>query len=109
MELSKEFGLMEEQEQQSGFRSRLSALVWFFRKSRDGWKKKYQKVKQEIRGSRSELRDVRRSREKWRMRVEELEQENRALREQLAKSRSERSETASPPAPRRPFLVATPR
>lgn len=100
---------MEEQEQRSGFRSRLSALVWFFKKSRDGWKKKYQKVKQEIRGFRSELRDVRRSREKWRLRVEELERENRTLREQLAKACPERSNVPSPPALRRPFLAATPR
>ncbi len=100
---------MEEQERQVGFRSRLSALVWFFRKSRDGWKKKYQEVKQDVRGFRSELRDVRRSREKWRLRVEELERENRTLREELAKSRSERSDAPSPPALRRPLLVATPR
>ena len=82
------------------FRSRLSALVWFFKKSRNGWKRKYRAVQESLRSCRSELRDVRRSREKWRGRVEALEAENRLLRGQLHGNRTDRSAEPSPPAPK---------
>ena len=80
------------------FRSRASALIWFFRKSRDNWKRKCQEAKRVLRSFRAELRDVRRSRDNWRRRAEASEAENRILREQLSQERSER---LSPPAPRR--------
>jgi hypothetical protein len=89
------------------FRSRLSALVRCFRMSRDGWKKKYQNVQQQIRTYRSELRDVRRSREKWRNRAEFLQQENRTLRECLQGQCSDESPEMSPPARSRPSLHPT--
>jgi len=87
------------------FRSRLSALVWFFRKSRNGWKQKYRTVLQTLRSCRSELRDVRRSREKWRSQAEALRAENHTLRDQLDRERSPRSAPGSPPALRRAILL----
>lgn len=81
------------------FRSRLSALVWSFQKSRTGWKEKYRAVQKSLRSCRSELRDVRRSREKWRSQVEALKEENRTLRDQLDRKPSDRSTESSPPVP----------
>ena len=87
-------------------RSRLPALVWFFRKSRDGWRKKCRTVRQMLRSCRVELRDVRRSREKWRDQAEALKAENRALRDQLDCERPTRSAPTSPPALRRAIVKA---
>ena len=87
------------------FRSRVSALAWFFRKSRDRWKAKYQTTKQLLRSCRAELRDLRHSREKWRSQVAALKVENRTLREQLGRKRSERPAPPSPPAPSMALLV----
>lgn len=81
------------------FRSRSSALAWFFRKSRDNWKSKYQAARQTLRSFRAELRDVRHSREKWRSQAEALKEENRLLRAQVERSRSGASAHPSPPAP----------
>lgn len=81
------------------FRSRSSALAWFFRKSRDNWKSKYQAVRQTLRSFRAELRDVRHSREKWRSQAEALKEENRLLRAQVECGRSEASDRPPPPAP----------
>ena len=81
------------------FRSRVSALAWFFRKSRDRWKAKYQTAQQMLRSFRADLRGVRRSREKWRRQAEALKAENRTLREQLGRKSSDRSVPPRPPAP----------
>ncbi|MGD9715315.1 MAG: hypothetical protein AB7V46_25155 [Thermomicrobiales bacterium] len=87
-----------EGQKQSGFRSRPSALRWFFKKSRDRWKAKFKQLKDAFRAARLELRDVRRSREKWRAKVEELERENQILRDQLQQAQTEESDAPPPPA-----------
>jgi uncharacterized coiled-coil DUF342 family protein len=76
------------------FTSPLSALVWFFRRSRDGWKAKYQSVQGRLRRMDNEVRDVRKSREKWKREALELQaevrrlrSERRALQEEFAEAR----------------------
>ena len=64
--------------------------VWFLRRSRDNWKKKYMKLKTDAKRLQNRVSDVSKSREKWRggskeleQRVRELEALNGALQEQL--------------------------
>jgi SMC interacting uncharacterized protein involved in chromosome segregation len=64
--------------------------VWFLRRSRDNWKKKYMKLKADAKRLQNRVNDVSKSREKWRgdsealeKRACELETENAALQEQL--------------------------
>jgi predicted nuclease with TOPRIM domain len=58
--------------------------VWFLRRSRDNWKRKYLQLKAENKRLQNRVNDVLRSREKWRQRAEQLEAENTALPEQAA-------------------------
>jgi chromosome segregation ATPase len=65
--------------------------VWFLRRSRDNWKKKYGKLKADSKLLKNRATDVTKSREKWRQesneqkeRICQLEAENAALQEQLA-------------------------
>jgi uncharacterized protein YceH (UPF0502 family) len=73
------------------YKSRPGALIWFFRKSRDRWKSKYQKLKATVKGFKNQSAAVTKSREQWRakaeraeQRVSALETENAALRAALA-------------------------
>lgn len=65
--------------------------VWFLRRSRDNWKKKYAKLKSDSKLLKNRVSDVTKSREKWheeceeqKQRIHQLEAENAALQEQLA-------------------------
>ena len=65
--------------------------VWFLRRSRDNWKRKYARLKTDSKRLENRANDVTKSREKWRdetkelkQRVDELEAENASLQEQLA-------------------------
>jgi predicted nuclease with TOPRIM domain len=65
--------------------------VWFLRRSRDNWRKKYAKLKSDSKALKNKANDVTKSREKWRKeseeqkeRIRQLEAENAALQEQLA-------------------------
>lgn len=65
--------------------------VWFLRRSRDNWKKKYVQLKTDSKRLQNRVNDVSKSRESWRDETKELEKlvrtlqaENAALREQLA-------------------------
>jgi hypothetical protein len=75
----------------SEFTSRPGALVWFFRKSRDRWKKKHQDLKATVKGFKNQIAAVTKSREMWRLKAEqasewiaELEAEVAGLQTQLA-------------------------
>lgn len=64
--------------------------VWFLRRSRDNWKKKYVSLKANAKRLQNRVNDVSKSREKWRgksqtleQRVRELEARNAILQEQL--------------------------
>jgi DNA repair exonuclease SbcCD ATPase subunit len=73
------------------YTSRPGALIWFFRKSRDRWKRKYQDLKATVKGFKNQIAAVTKSREQWRLkaeqaneRVSELEAEVAGLRAQVA-------------------------
>jgi len=68
------------------YTSRPGALIWFFRKSRDNWKRKYQDLKSTEKGHKDRIADLTKSREQWRLKAEQaaqrlsaLEAENSAL------------------------------
>jgi predicted nucleic acid-binding Zn-ribbon protein len=74
-----------------GYTSRPGALIWFFRKSRDRWKKKHQDLRATVKGFKNQIAAVTKSREQWRLkaeqaskRVSELEVEVASLRTQVA-------------------------
>ena len=70
--------------------------VWFLRRSRDNWKRKYQRLKEDAKRLQNRVNDVTHSREKWReqaeredRRAKELEARNAALQEQQAALKKE--------------------
>ena len=72
------------------YTSRPGALIWFFKKSRDNWKRKYQTLKATVKGHKNRVADLTKSRELWRLQAEQashqravLEAENVALRAQI--------------------------
>jgi len=73
----------------STFTSPWRNLAWSFRKSRDGWKRKYQELQREQKRLENQVHDVRKSREHWRQRAEEKEKELQALHEEMARMRAE--------------------
>jgi hypothetical protein len=82
------------------YTSRPGALIWFFRKSRDSWKRKHQDVKATIKGFKNQIAAVTKSREQWRLnaeqaseRVSALEAEIRELRFQAAASVDKKKRT----------------
>jgi peptidoglycan hydrolase CwlO-like protein len=73
------------------YKSRPGALIWFFRKSRDRWKSKYQNLKATVKGFKNQIAAVTKSREQWKAKAERaeeqvtaLETENAALRAAIA-------------------------
>jgi len=74
-----------------GYKSRPGALIWFFRKSRDRWKNKYQDLKVSVMQLKNRVADLTKSREQWRLKAERaqdqvvvLQAENDSLRAQVA-------------------------
>jgi chromosome segregation ATPase len=72
------------------YTSRPGALIWFFRKSRDGWKRKHQDLQATVKGFKNQIAAVTKSREQWRLKAEQaserastLEAEIRELRAQV--------------------------
>jgi len=77
-----------------GYSSPWRNLAWSFRKSRDQWKSKHQRLKREHKKLQNQLRDVRKSRTHWhevaeecRRQVQEREQEIAQLQAELAAAR----------------------
>lgn len=66
------------------YRSPLRKLVQFFERSRDGWKEKYQNLKQRCKQLINQVRAVEKSREHWREIVEDQRRQLKALEEELA-------------------------
>jgi dipeptidase len=82
------------------YTSRPGALIWFFRKSRDRWKQKYQELKATVKGFKNQIAAVTKSREQWRLKAEQsserasaLEAENRELRAQAAAAADKKKRT----------------
>ena len=69
------------------FKSPLRKLVRFFEKSRDAWKEKYRKVKQECRKLANQTAAVEKSRERWRQEARELRQTVKTLENELERQK----------------------
>ena len=83
------------------YTSRPGALIWFFRKSRDRWKKKHHDLRATVKGFKNQIAAVTKSREQWRLkaeqasgRVSELEAEVASLRAQVAIQDEKKNGTA---------------
>ena len=84
------------------FKSRPGALIWFFHKSRDGWKRKYKELKATVKGYKNRIADLTKSREQWRLKAEQaavrlaaLETEAAALRAESAARAEEKKRTGA--------------
>jgi septal ring factor EnvC (AmiA/AmiB activator) len=55
------------------YTSRPGALIWFFRKSRDGWKRKYQDLKATVKADKNRIADLTKSRDQWRQKAEQAD------------------------------------
>ena len=71
------------------YASRPGALVWFFRKSRDGWKRKHQELKATVKGFKNRIADVTKSREQWKMKAEQALARLAATEAEVARLRAE--------------------
>jgi len=67
--------------------------VWFLRRSRDNWKRKYKQLKTDAKRLQNRVNDVTRSRERWR---EQAEEQRRRVQE-LDASNAAPAATAAPP------------
>jgi hypothetical protein len=72
------------------YKSPPHALIWFFRKSRDHWKCKYQELQRTLKQHKNCVADLTKSREQWKLKagqakdqVTVLEAENNSLRAQV--------------------------
>ena len=65
------------------------ALIWFFRKSRDLWKSKYQDLKATVKGYKNRIADLTKSREQWRVKAEQAGERLSALEAEVAGLRAE--------------------
>jgi hypothetical protein len=66
------------------YKSRPGALIWFFRKSRDRWKSKYQGLKATVKGYKNRAADLAKSREHWRLKAEHAAERMAALEAEVA-------------------------
>jgi predicted nucleic acid-binding Zn-ribbon protein len=85
------------------YTSRPGALIWFFRKSRDRWKRKHQDLKAAVKGYKNQIAAVTKSREEWRLKAEQaservsaLESDVNQLRAQAAASMDKKKRTREP-------------
>ncbi len=85
------------------YKSRPGALAWFFRKSRDGWKRKYRDLKVTVKGFKNRIADLTKSREQWRDKAEQanqrlgaLEAENAELRARIAAAEDKKKRAPEP-------------
>jgi septal ring factor EnvC (AmiA/AmiB activator) len=82
--------------------SRPGALIWCFRKSRDGWKRKYQDLKATVKASKNRVADLAKSRDQWRKKAEHADARLSALEAEIAALRAqigaweEKKRTTSP-------------
>jgi hypothetical protein len=66
------------------YKSRPGALIWFFRKSRDGWKRKYQDLKAAEKGYKNRIADLTESRAHWRTEAQRAGERLAAAEAELA-------------------------
>lgn len=70
------------------YTSRPGALIWFFRKSRDQWKSKYQALKPIVKTEKNRVADLTKSREQWRLKAEQTGKQLSALEAEIAELRT---------------------
>jgi len=66
------------------YRSPVRKLMWFFQRSRDGWKRKLQEAKVLSKRLSNRVRKLEASRDRWKERAKQGQQEARRLREEVA-------------------------
>ena len=71
------------------YQSRPGALAWFFRKSRDGWKRKYQELKATLKSYKNHIADLTKSRQQWRLKAEQAGERLTALEAEVADLRAQ--------------------
>jgi hypothetical protein len=71
------------------YTSRPGALIWFFRKSRDRWKKKHQDLKATVKGFKNQIAAVTKSREQWRLKAEQASERVSALESKVNELRAQ--------------------
>jgi chromosome segregation ATPase len=86
-----------------GYKSRPGALIWFFRKSRDGWKRKYQDLKASAKQLKNRVADLTKSRDQWRLQAERAQEQLAVLQ---AENDSLRAQAATPAAEKKPTGIA---
>jgi hypothetical protein len=91
------------------YKSRPGALIWFFHKSRDNWKRKYQDLKATLKGHKNRIADLTKSRQQWKLKAEgagqrlaALEAEIADLRGQVAAEREKKNGSGRRPAEAHP-------
>jgi chromosome segregation ATPase len=70
-------------------KSRPGALKWFFRKSRDGWKRKYRDLKATVKGYKNRIADLTKSRQQWRLEAEQAGERLADVEAELAELRAQ--------------------
>lgn len=65
------------------YTSRPGALIWCFRKSRDGWKRKHQDLQATVKGFKNQIAAVTKSREQWRLKAEQAGERVAALEAEI--------------------------
>lgn len=85
MDLSQQAG----QRDLASLKSPVRVLARFFRKSRDNWKEKYRRVKQEFKRLEVQVSDVRQSRETWKQRAKASQVRAEALEQELAELKAQ--------------------
>jgi septal ring factor EnvC (AmiA/AmiB activator) len=70
------------------YSSRPGALVWSFRKSRDGWKRKYQELKARVKTYQNQIAAVTKSREQWKSQAKDTQQQLLAFQAENAELRT---------------------
>jgi len=76
-------------ETREAYTSRPGALVWFFRKSRDRWKRKHQDLKATVKGFKNQIAAVTKSREQWRLKAEQASERVSALEAEVRELRAQ--------------------
>jgi uncharacterized protein YlxW (UPF0749 family) len=71
------------------YKSPPHALIWFFRKSRDLWKSKYQQLKASVKQLQNRVADLTKSRELWRLKAEQAHGQLTVLEAEIAGQRAQ--------------------
>ena len=71
------------------YTSRPGALIWFFRKSRDGWRRKHQDLQATVKGFKNQIDAVTKSREQWRLKAEQASERASALEGEIRELRAQ--------------------